>query len=813
MNTEKLSIKRAHCSYYENVKSKQNRVITLAQFVTAIRSGRWKKAVEDYRRLKAEGKLKEAESIKGGLPGIVSAGVCEGGHSKQNVVSFSQFLMLDIDDYEGDIHELIHKLYEIPWVQAAWISVSGTGAKAEVAVEVDSVEEYEKQAYPIVSQYFSRLLDTPMDMHCRDLSRICYASYDPDAFYKETECLPFPWREEWEKSQSETVGLKIEGKNEEKKAEIPESSMKSDKNASSGLVKKFLDDFIEQRPYVRNHRHDFQLALGREACRAGMSESDFDELVKQAVSRLSMPDCEGPEIKRNLTDAYRFAELNPLNPLLRLGSMGSKGPRAPFAREEDMEDWQEETSARNREMRLASPCLPDWIFESLPTLLADGVKVAKDKRQRDMLFLSMLTNLSGCMPKVKMVYDDTDIYPNLFLAVIASSASGKGVMAHAARLAYPIQKLLDEENALKQHQYEENQILWEQERQRALKEKRKPDMKLRPEPVRKKTLIVPADVSRTQLIQRMSCSPDGIILNVSEMDTLRTAMGAEYGRFDDLMRACFHHEMFGSDFKGDKQQYMVYCPKLAFCASGTPSQFYKLCPSAENGAYSRYLIYMAEQETEFRLMSPSGSRRTRNEVFLDLSGKVLEMYRFLKESPTEVKLTADQWDWHLSHYQGVLQNVQLEESEGPVSVVLRHGLNTARLAMIFTALRKFDERWAFHEMTCSEEDFRRAMAVIEVLLHHSLTLSTTLRKEVGSPIEMRHYFRVLEALEALPAKFRYTDLMDALRSSGISISTAKRIRFRLLDMQIIEQEDETYRFKNRKWRLVLKNKGGELGSR
>ncbi len=812
MNTEKLSIKRAHCSYYENVKSNRNQVITLAQFVTAIRSERWKKAVEACRRLKAAGRLKEAERIKGGLPGIVSAGVCEGGHSKENVVSISENLTLDVDNYTGDIHALVRRVSELPWVLAAWISVSGEGAKIIVRVQVDTLEEYEEQAYPIVAQYFTRLLDTPMDMHCKDLSRFCFVSYDPDAFYRE-ECEPFPWREEWEKSQPETVGVKIEEKKEEVKTECRESSMKSGENAPSGLVKKFLDDFIEQRPYVRNHRHDFQLALGREARRVGMSESDFDELVKQAVSRLSMPDCEGPEIKRNLTDAYRFAELNPLNPPLRLGSMGPKGPRAPFAREEDMEDLQEETSARNREMRLASPCLPDWIFESLPTLLADGVKVAKDKRQRDMLFLSMLTNLSGCMPKVKMVYDDTDIYPHLFLAVIASSASGKGVMAHAARLAYPIQKLLDEENARKQHQYEENQILWEQERQRALKEKRKPDMKLRPEPVRKKTLIVPADVSRTQLIQRMSCSPDGIILNVSEMDTLRTAMGAEYGRFDDLMRACFHHEMFGSDFKGDKQQYMVYCPKLAFCASGTPSQFYKLCPSAENGAYSRYLIYMAEQETEFRLMSPSGSRRTRNEVFLDLSGKVLEMYRFLKESPTEVKLTADQWDWHLSHYQGVLQNVQLEESEGPVSVVLRHGLNTARLAMIFTALRKFDERWAFHEMTCSEEDFRRAMAVIEVLLHHSLTLSTTLRKEVGSPIEMRHYFRVLEALETLPAKFRYTDLMDALRSSGISISTAKRIRFRLLDMQIIEQEDETYRFKNRKWRLVLKNRGGELGSR
>ena len=805
---KKLTIKRAHCSYYENVKSNRNQVITLAQFVTAIRSERWKKTVEYCRRLKAEGQLKKAESIKGGLPGIVSAGVCEGGHSKENVVSLSENLMLDVDHYTGDIHALVRRVSELPWVQASWISVSGEGAKIIVRIQVDTLEEYEEQAYPIVAQYFSRLLDTPMDMHCKDLSRFCFVSYDPDAFYRE-ECEPFPWREEWEKRQQETVVVK----EEEKMEEDAESSMESDKIVPSGLVKKFLDDFIEQRPYVRNHRHDFQLALGREARRAGMSESDFEELVKQAVSRLSMPDCDGPEIKRNLLDAYRFAELNPLNPSHRTGSLGSKGSRVPFVRVEEMEDLLEETSARNREMRLAAPFLPDWIFESLPTLLADGIKVAKDKRQRDMLFLSMLTNLSGCMPKVKMVYDDTDIYPHLFLAVIASSASGKGVMAHAARLAYPIQKLMDEENARKQHQYEENLILWEQERQRALKEKRKPDMKLRPEPVRKKTLIVPADVSRTQLIQRMSCSPDGIILNVSEMDTLRMALGAEYGRFDDLMRACFHHEMFGSDFKGDKQQYMVYCPKLAFCASGTPNQFYKLCPSAENGAYSRYLIYMAEQETEFRLMSPSGSRRTRNEVFLDLSGKVLEMYRFLKENPTEVKLTTDQWNWHLSHYQGVLQHVQLEESEGPVSVVLRHGLNTARLAMIFTALRKFDERWAFHEMTCSEEDFRRAMAVIEVLLHHSLMLSTTLRKEVGSPMEMRHYFRVLEALETLPVKFRYTDLMDALRSSGVSLSTAKRIRSRLLDMQIIEQEDETYRFKNRKWRLVLKNKGGELGSR
>ena len=129
-------------------------------------------------------------------------------------------------------------------------------------------------------------------------------------------------------------------------------------------------------------------------------------------------------------------------------------------------------------------------------------------------------------------------------------------------------------------------------------------MKFRPEPVHRRTLMVPADVSRSQLIKLMSASPQGVLLNVSEMDTLRVAVNTEYGRFDDLMRACFHHEMFGSDFKSDKQQFIVYCPKMAFCASGTPCQFHRLCPSAENGSYSRYLVYMAEQEAHFLRMSP-----------------------------------------------------------------------------------------------------------------------------------------------------------------------------------------------------------------
>jgi hypothetical protein len=152
--------------------------------------------------------------------------------------------------------------------------------------------------------------------------------------------------------------------------------------------------------------------------------------------------------------------------------------------------------------------------------------------------------------------------------------------------------------------------------------------------------------------------------------------------------------------------------------------------------------------------------------------------------------------------------MMMEESDGPVSVVFRHGLNTARLAMILTGLRKFEEKWTFYEMKCAEEDFRIAMAVMGVLLRHSLMLSTSFQKQKVSVGAMRNYFSVRRALESLPSEFRYNELIDALVSEGLSKPTAKRARHRLLKMQVIVQEGNVYRFIHHKWRAILeKNKG------
>ncbi len=799
-----FGIERGQCSFYRNVKVKENVVMAISEFVTLIRNGKWRDEVTRYRQLKEEGKLAEAARIKENLPAILVAGGCEGGHTKANFRWFSGEAMVDVDHGEN-LPAMLSLLKEQPWVRAGWVSVSGNGIKVVADVMAETQEEYEQYAYPALTDRVSRLIGMPVDMQCKDLTRMCFVSWDEDAFWKD-ECEVFPWREEMErlKAASENpVGTEGESsKNPHSIEENPSLEGTSEaRSKAEGLVAGFYRRFCRNHTFAPGSRHDFLLKLGASARRNGMNSEELDLLISLAEQTLSAPDYKAGEIRRNITDSYRFTDNNPREEGADYRFRGHKGRLAPSDEDGSPEDREEEIRDRNRQIRMDAPCFPDWIYDSLPRMLADGVRVAKNKRQRDMLLLGMITNLSACMPNVRMVYDDTYVYPHLFLAVIASSASGKGIMANGARMTRGIQKMLDAAHADKQKEYDEAQFAWEQERAKALKEKRTPDVKLKPEQVLRETLSVAVDTSRSQLIQLMAGSPQGVLLNVSEFDTLNAAVKAEYGRFDDLMRACFHHEMFGTDFKSDKRAYMVYTPKLAFCGSGTPQQFNRLCPDLESGAYSRYIIYMAEQHADFLSMAPRGESGNKNKLFDSLSGKVLEMYRYLKAYPTEVFFTPDQWDVHASFFQSALQGVKMEEVEGPVSVVFRSGLIAARLCMIFTALRKFEAHWSFPDITCTDEDLLLALAIMEVLLSHSLLYATSLRKVNATPVEMRKYFRVRRALEKLKSEFTYTQLVEALCSEGISMTSAKRCRKRLLEMEIIVQQGDKSRFGNRRWRL------------
>ena len=803
---KELGIERGQCSFYRNVRVKENVVMHISEFVTRIRNGKWKNEVSSYRQLMRDGKTEEAGRIKSNLPAILVAGECEGGHTKANFRKFSGELVVDVDGCNARTRELLHLLKAQPWVRAGWVSVSDNGFKVVVRVDAESPYEFEKLAYPQVAARVQELIGFPVDKQCKDLTRMCYVSWDEDAFFNE-DCEVFPWRENLAGSP-----VPEEPKSPKKSDSMEEttssSASKGTAAEANGFIVHFFERFCRTHTFVPGSRHSFLLKLGASARRSGMNQEELDKLIKLAEPFCIAPDYAPGEISRNITESYYFTEqkMAAEEDVFRAKGHDRHPVRATdgISNEEGTDaDKEEMAKEKARMLRMEASCLPDWIFDALPEMLRKGVSITANKRQRDMLLLSMLTNLSGCMPNVRMLYDDTYIYPHLYLAVVAPSSTGKGIMSHAAKLGRMVQKELDDANKKRQKEFDEAWAEWEIEHALAFKEKRKPNLDLRPEPVLRESLFVPADVSRTQFIQLMAGSPQGLLLNTSEFDTLCSAMRTEYARFDDLLRACFHHEMFGSDFKSDKRSYLVYTPKLAFCGSGTPSQFYRLCPSIENGSYSRYLIYLAEQDMDFRLMAPKGGSNNSTQLFNELSSSVLDMYRYLKAYPTEITLTADQWNLHEAFFQSYLQQVKMEEVEGPVSVVFRYGLSTVRLAMIFTCLRKFEAQWSFRDISCTDEDFRLAMGIMEVLLSHSLMFSTSLHKMKGAPSEMRKYFRVRKALEKLKSEFSYTELIDALMSEGMPETTARRYRKRLLNMKIIVQQGDKYSFSTRRWRAKL----------
>ena len=59
-----LGVERGQCSFYRNVKVKENVRMDISEFVNQIRNGRWRNEVTRYRQLKEEGKLAEAARIK-----------------------------------------------------------------------------------------------------------------------------------------------------------------------------------------------------------------------------------------------------------------------------------------------------------------------------------------------------------------------------------------------------------------------------------------------------------------------------------------------------------------------------------------------------------------------------------------------------------------------------------------------------------------------------------------------------------------------------------------------------------------------------
>ena len=363
----------------------------------------------------------------------------------------------------------------------------------------------------------------------------------------------------------------------------------------------------------------------------------------------------------------------------------------------------------------------------MPDLLKQGAMAFTDERERDVFLTGALAILSGCLPGVKGVYAGNEVFPNLFSFAIAPAASGKGALKFAKMLADEYHSFVL--TASREAESHFNQEM--SEHKQKLHSKKKSDTSMEEVPIKPsfKVVYIPANTSYAKILWHLEQNEGTGIICETEADTLGNVFKQEWGSYSDMLRKSFHHERLSSSRKGNNEFTEVNAPSLSIALSGTPNQVTGLIASSEDGLFSRFMFYAFKVEQKWKDVSPNANNINLTEHFKTLSLSVFKMVLFLQREETIVELTATQWQQLNQTCEAWLNEVTMFTAEEAASIVKRLGLILYRMAMQFTALRKFENGEAASTLVCTDEDFTTALRLAEIYLQHSILMFNNLPKQ------------------------------------------------------------------------------------
>lgn len=799
-------------SEFPGVRSKTSRTITIREFVDTVRSDRYRRQVLEYRRLKAlPGHEAEAQAIKENMPCIVPAGVCLNGHAVKDLSVHSRLLCVDLDHTDRRTQEVFGLACSLPFTYASIISISGEGIKMLVRMRMEDVRQDYARLYAAVGNAVSAHVGHPYDEKCKILTQPCFYSYHPEAYYN-AEAVAFEMPEvvpasaihesasSASASSASAASATATSATEKRKmllsaAEaIPGDVRGSVPTSACGFIPRLLDDFERNNPFRRGNRNDLALKLGRVAGSKGFSPDEMEKLISLFSDRYASGDFTAEDIRQRVVAGYQFVECLPKEQ--KEPARGQKGVRVTYTPVygSNEEDAPEVVLEKNDELRADAPYIPDTVFASLPDFLIRCCRYTSDKRERDMALLGCLNSCSAIFPYVSFLYKRSLYSPHFYLASVAAAGAGKGIMAFTAILLDPTQEYYDQIRRANKKAYEQALLGWDSEQQQARREKRLPDINLKPEEPKAQYLKISATTSKSRLIEHLATAGEvGCCMATTEINTMVSSLGQDCGKYEDILCKAAHHEEVSSSYKVDGEPIVVKHPHLALNIAGTQEQFYIFFRSLEVGLFSRFAFYTRQQSQKWESCAPGDEQVDLRGYFQSLGKELLEMHKVLLESPTLVTFSPAQWQLHTTLFSELLRRVLLEGRDSSGSLIRRAGLLGMRLAAILTIFRKWEDYRYAKEYCCTDADFRMAMDIVRTLVEHSLLLSTSLPDTNQPPVSMHRFHRLDEILSSLSKEFTYTDFVRSVQNTGMSESTGKRFLQKALKLQYIVKEENSYR--------------------
>jgi hypothetical protein len=184
-------MKNTLISWVSRVDSKKTKTISLENALEEIQSGKYEDQVERGRVAFKQGGKKEAAIPKKKLPAVLFSGRFS-ERNDEGIQQHSGILVADLDELECPIPELRNKLEEDPHVIFVFLSPTGSGLKVGFKVPADT--DRHAASFAAIAAYVKQEYDEDIDQSCKNLSRLCFTSHDPDLYVNwEAEPLSTEW--------------------------------------------------------------------------------------------------------------------------------------------------------------------------------------------------------------------------------------------------------------------------------------------------------------------------------------------------------------------------------------------------------------------------------------------------------------------------------------------------------------------------------------------------------------------------------------------------------------------------------------------
>ena len=610
-------------TYFNSKEGLSIKNVEVQEVLQQIQKGYWKDQINDIRYHKKNENNLEASQIKGKLPCITISATFKERRKIDCVDKYSGLLHLDYDKLEN-VEEVKANLISIPYTYSAFISPSGNGVKA--LVKCDNDISSHKTAFNSLRDYYDKIVSVQSDKYVKDITRLCFVSYDPDLYLNE---------------DSEVFNYKT-----------------SIDQIDLSWVWNFTSNKHE---FVVGNRNNFVYSFACNANRYGVDINDTTNYA-YSYSEASFPE---KEIELTVKSAYE----NNVN------ENGSARITAISAKDEVVEVVVD-----------SSPMIPEYIYEALPKTLRDACNVFSG-RKRDVFLTSALSVISGGLHNAYGLYDKEKVFPNLYSFVVAPPASGKGSMKFAKQLGDCFHDLLFSQSKDELKEYKKAKRLFSLKLKKA-KTDAQIEALIEPEKPKTSMYFIPADTSSAMMIKHLEDNDGMGCICETEADTLTNTLKQDWGSYSDVLRKGFHAEIISKSRMTDLDYSEIKEPKFSVAITGTPNQLDTLITSIQDGLFSRFIFYSFSAKQKWRSTYTEAITVSNNEIFKGFSADLCDKFR--SNNTQKFVMTRAQGMQLDEVFSEALGHNSILYNDDVSSIIYRLGLMTFKIAMTLSALRSDD---------------------------------------------------------------------------------------------------------------------------